>query len=151
MVGGLLLLLTIALAVLQHRIAVKTKQETEAKERALYYIQQYYETLSKQGKTMQKVAVVMENKDDWALLDELNKTVFGKKTPWEAIEEVFFKLHPEEPQNIDRLYPDLTELERKDYILSHFDVSRQDEALLLDVNIHSIDKLRQKTKEKNLK
>ena len=44
-----------------------------------------------------------------------------------------------------RLY---TELERKDLILSNFDVSRQDEALLLDVNIHSIDKLRQKTKEK---
>ena len=148
MVVGLLLLLTIALAVLQHRIAVKTKQETEAKERALYYIQQYYETLSKQGKTMQKVAVVMENKDDWALLDELNKTVFGKKTPWEAIEEVFFKLHPEERQNMDRLYPDLTELERKDYILSYFDVSRQDEALLLDINIYTIDKLRQKTKEK---
>ncbi len=147
-VGGLLLLLTIALAVSQHRVAVKTKQEAEAKKRALYYIQQYYDTLSKQGKTMQKVAVVMENSNDKTLLDELSKTVFGKKTPWEAIEEVFFKLHPEERQNMERLYPDLTELERKDLILSNFDVSRQDEALLLDINIHTIDKLRQKTKEK---
>lgn len=150
-VGGVLLLLTIALAVSLHRIAIKTKQELEAKKRALYYIQLYYETLSKQGKTMQKVAVVMENKGDRDLLDELSKTVFGNKTPFDAIEEVFFKLHPEERQNIDRLYPDLTELERKDVILSYFDVSRQDEALLLDVNIHSIDKLRQKTKEKTLK
>lgn len=151
MVCGLLLLLAVALAVSQHRIAVKTRQEAEAKERALYYIQQYYDTLSKQGKTMQKVAVLMENKGDKTLLDELNKTVFGKKHPWDAIEEVFFKLHPEERQKIDSMYSDLTELERKDLILSYFEVSRQDEALLLDINIHSIDKLRQKTKEKTLK
>ena len=150
-VGGLLLLLTIALAVSQHRVAVKTKQEAEAKERALFYIQQYYDTLSKEGKTMQKVAVVMENKGDSILLEELSKTVFGKKDPWDAIEEVFFKLHPEKRQNMDRLYPDLTELERRDYILSYFDVSRQDESLLLDISIHTIDKLRQKTKEKTLK
>ena len=150
-VCGLLLLLTFALIVLRHRIAVKTKQEAEAKERALFYIQQYYDTLSKQGKTMQKVAIVMENKNDKTLLDELRKTVFGKKNPWDAIEEVFFKLHPEERQNMDRMYPGLTELERKDLILSHFDVSRQDEALLLDTNIHSIDKLRQKNKEKTFK
>ena len=150
-VGGLLLLLTIALAVSQHRVAVKTKQEAEAKERALFYIQQYYDTLSKEGKTMQQVAVVMENKGDSILLEELSKTVFGKKDPWDAIEEVFFKLHPEKRQNMDRLYPDLTELERRDYILSYFDVSRQDESLLLDISIHTIDKLRQKTKEKTLK
>ena len=107
MVCGLLLLLAVALAVSQHRIAVKTRQEAEAKERALYYIQQYYDTLSKQGKTMQKVAVLMENKGDKTLLDELNKTVFGKKHPWDAIEEVFFKLHPEERQKIDSMYSDL--------------------------------------------
>jgi tetratricopeptide (TPR) repeat protein len=150
-VCGLLLLLTAAIAVLQSWIAVKTKQEAEAKERVLYYIQQYYDTLSKQGETMRKVAIVMENKDDRASLNELSRTVFGKKDPWDAIEEVFYKLHPEEKQNMDRLYPNLTELERKHLILSHFNVSRQDEALLLKINIHSVDKLRQKNKEKLLK
>lgn len=150
-VCGLLAFLTAVLAILQHRIALKTKQETEAKERALYYVQQYYDMLSKQRETIQKAAIVMENKNNRWMLNDLIRTVLGTKDPWEAIEEVFQKLHPEEYQNMDRQFPDLTELERKDLILSRFNVSRQDEAMLLHISIHLVDKTRQKTKEKTLK
>ena len=138
----------IALAVTQHRLAVKIKQEAKAKERVLYYIQQYHETLEKQGEIMRKVAIVEDHKNDLAVLDDLIKTVFGKKDPWNAIIEVFDTLHPGERKIMEQRYPQLTKLEMKSLILSHLNVSRQDEALLLNINIHSLDKLRQSVKKK---
>ena len=90
----------------------------------------------------------MNNKGDKALMDKLAKTVFGKKEPWEAFVDVFDTLHPGERQKIEQLYPELNELERKHVLLSYFGVSRQDEALLLKIGIHSVDKLRQSVKGK---
>ena len=124
------------------------KQEMEAKERTLFYIRQYTELLAKQGKTMQKLAIVMENKEDKALLDNLRATVFDKKDPWDALVEVFDTLHPDERERIRQQYPELTEMEFKDIILSYFGVSRQDEALMLKTSVHTIDKIRTSVKKK---
>ena len=145
---ALLAFLAFGLVILQHKLVIKTRQEAKAKERALYYIQKYYESVAKQGETIQKVAIVMNNKGDKALMDKLAKTVFGKKEPWEAFVDVFDTLHPGERQKIEQLYPELNELERKHVLLSYFGVSRQDEALLLKIGIHSVDKLRQSVKGK---
>ena len=146
----ILVLVFLFLIISQKRLAVIQKQEMDAKERTLFFIRQYTELLTQQGKTMQKLAIVMDNKEDRALLDNLRATVFGKKDPWDALMDVFDTLHPNERERIARLYPELTELELKDIILSYFNVSRQDEALLLKTGIHSIDKLRTSVKRKTL-
>ena len=139
------------LAVLQKRLEETRRQELEAKERILFYIQRHADLLTKQGKTMQKLAIVLENKGDKALLDSLRATVFDKKDPWDALVEVFDTLQPGERSHILQQYPELTEMEFKDIILSYFNVSRQDEALMLKRSVHSIDKLRISVKKKTRK
>ena len=138
----------VVVALSQVRLARIRKREIDAKERILFYVRQYSELLSKQGKTIQKLAIVMDHKDDRALLDILRATVFEKKDPWEALMDVFDTLYPDESERIVRCYPELSDLERKDIVLSYFDVSRQDEALLLHISIHSVDKIRQSVKMK---
>ena len=96
---------------------------------------------------MQKLAIVMNNKDDAVLLGNLKATVFGKKDPWDALMEVFDILHPNMRLGLKEQHPELSELEIKDVILSYFNVSRQDEALMLKMNIHSVDKLRLNVKK----
>lgn len=144
----IIILAFLLLVVSQKRLARIQKQEMEAKERTLFYVRQYSDLLARQGQTMQKLAIVMDNKEDKALLDNLRATVFGKKDPWEALVEVFDILHPNERERIRDQHPELTEMEQKDIILSYFNVSRQDEALLLKTSIHSIDKLRTSVKRK---
>ena len=96
-------LLTMVLFISQRRLALKTKQEVKARERILYYVQQYQESLGKQAETMRKVAIVRDHKDDVAMWDDLFKTVFGKKDPWDAIVEIFDTLHPEERKKWNRV------------------------------------------------
>ncbi|MCR5645578.1 MAG: hypothetical protein K6F96_04180 [Bacteroidales bacterium] len=75
--------------------------------------------LTKQGKTMQKLAILMDNKENKILLDNLRANVFGER------------------ERICSEYPGLSENELKDIILSYFDVSRKEEALLLKTSIHT--------------
>lgn len=138
----------VVLVALRKRLSKTQKQEKEAQELAMFYILRYSNLLTQQGKTIQKMAVFMENKNDKALLDNLRATVFDNKTPWEALLEVFDTLHPHERERIEHQYPELTELEIKDIILSYFKVSRQDEAILLKMGIHSVDKLRNSVRKK---
>ena len=146
---SLIIILSILLLVVsQKRLAKIQKQEMEAKERTLFYVRQYSDLLGRQGQTMQKLAIVMDNKEDKALLDNLRATVFGKKDPWDALVEVFDILHPNERERIRHQFPKLNEMEQKDILLSYFNVSRQDEALLLNTSIHSIDKLRTSVRKK---
>lgn len=138
----------VVLALLQIRLAKAHQREAEARELIMQYVHQYNDVLTKQGKTMQKVAMVMEHKNDLALLNDLKATVFGKKDPWTALLEVFDHLHPNKRLELIEQHPELNDLEIKDVILSYFNVSRQDEALMLKMNIHSVDKLRLNVKRK---
>lgn len=144
----LLALLSVSLAVTQRWLAVKTKQEAQARDLMVRYIQQYYALLEKQGKIVQKTAIVMEHKDNRMLLNDLISTVIGTKDPWDSIAEVLNSLQPEKGKAMERLHSILSELEWKDLLLSYFNVSRKDEALLLNTSIHSVDKLRQSVKKK---
>lgn len=147
----LVILVLAVLALTQRRLARIQNAEIESNKRTLYYVQQYSDLLMKQGKTMQKLAIVMENKEDLALLDNLRATVFGKKDPWDALMEVFDLLYPNERERIYQKYSFLTEMEQKDLILSNFNVSRQDEAIMFKTSIHSIDKLRLNVRKKTHK
>ena len=136
------------LLVEQKQLAKTRKQEIDAKERTLFYVRQYTDLLEKQSHVIQQLAIVMDNKGDRASFENLRATVCGEKDPWEALMDVFDTLYPNERETICAQYPNLTEAEKKDVILSRFNVSRQDEALLLKTSVHSIDKIRKNVKIK---
>lgn len=144
----LVIFVFVVLIMQQRRLAKSRQQEIEAKERTLFYVRQYTDLLEIRGKTMQKLAVFMDDKEDKAAFDNLRATVFGKKDPWDALMDIFDTLHPNERDRIQKQYHELTEMEKKSLILSYFNVSRLDEALLLKTSIHSIDKLRKSVKNK---
>jgi hypothetical protein len=49
---------------------------------------------------------------------------------------------------LERQHPELTEMEQKDFILSYFNVSRDEEARLFQKSIHTVDKLRNTVRQK---
>ena len=149
-----------ALAVSQIRLARMRKQEAEAKTRLFHFIQQNEEltqkhetskkamaqqlsdVLNKEALIIRKFDVYLRNKGEAAYLAALKEAVFDNKDSWDALMEVFDALYPEVRANLPLQYPEMTEIEQKVFILSYFNVSREEEALLLQKNIHSVDKIR---------
>ncbi len=124
----------------------------EEKEKYKCAYQDYAEKFSNaqfsKQKTIMKLAIYLNGKGDVAYLNNLKQAVFDDQTPWEAIFSIFDTLFPNVRENLVLQYPELTEAERKDIILSFFNVSRQDEADLLGITIHSLDKLRNAVRKK---
>ena len=61
---------------------------------------------------------------------------------------VFDTLYPDVRINLKRQHPELTEMEQKDFILSYFNVSRDEEARLFQKSVHYVDKLRYTVRQK---
>ena len=158
-----------AFALSQLRLARKKKQEMETQAKLFHYmlnnkdLKQKYEgneqaarnyakmlseAWTKEEMTMLKLAIFLKGKADKASLDELKHTVFGKEDSWEAMMGVVDKIYPGFRETIRQKYPDLSDNEQKDFLLSYFNVSRQDEAALLGVSVSVVDKLRNKTRKK---
>lgn len=112
------------------------------------YAQKYSEAKTKELETIIRLAVYLKNNGEKAFLDTLKRTVFNAKAPWDAVYIVFDVLYPNVRNSIDKQHPELTEMERKDFILSFFKVSRDDEAAMLDTTIHTVDKLRNSVRKK---
>lgn len=74
--------------------------------------------------------------------------MFKTNDHWGEMMQLFDKLYPNLRKNISNPEFGFTENEQKSYILSFLHLSRQDEALLLNINIHSLDKIRSSVKEK---
>ena len=51
-------------------------------------------------------------------------------------------------ENLKLQHPELTEMEQKDFILSYFNVSREDEALMFNKSVHMVDKWRNSVRKK---
>ena len=125
------------------------KQKYEGNEQAARnYAKMLSEAWTKEEMTMLKLAIFLKGKADKASLDELKHTVFGKEDSWEAMMGVVDKIYPGFRETIRQKYPDLSDNEQKDFLLSYFNVSRQDEAALLGVSVSVVDKLRNKTRKK---
>ena len=147
-VSVVMILLLVALALSFVLLAKKRKTELENHKRMLAYVQQLSEAWTKEEQTMNRVAICMDNKEDKASFEELKRVVFGEKDPWKAMVEVFDKLYPNKRNEIYAKYSGFTEIEYKDILLSYFNVSRQDEALLLKTSIHMVDKIRNNVRKK---
>ena len=130
----------------QNKALVQKNETSESI--AQNYAQQLSEALNKEGQVMHKLAVFLDNKKDPALLESLAHTVFGGQDFWEAIYQVFDTLYPNARKNLKLQHPDLTEIEQKVFVLSFFNISRQDEALLFGMTVHSVDKWRNSLRKK---
>ena len=112
------------------------------------YAQQLSDALNKEALTMRKLDIFLKNKEGKAYLAALKDAVFNKEDHWEALMEVFDLLYPDVRSNLALQHPELTEMEQKDFILSYFNVSRDEEARLFQKSIHFVDKLRYTVRQK---
>ena len=100
----------------------------------------------KEQRTMQKLAVYLKEKDP-ALLDSLKYTVFGNHDYWESMTKAFDKHFPDVRESLIQQHC-FSDNELKIVLLSYLDTSREDTALLLNISIHMVDKLRNSVRKK---
>ena len=122
----------------------KQRQEQAASE----YGEKLSLALKKEQSVMLRLHLFLENQGDEELLKKLEKSVFGKQSHLDAMMD-----------NVDQLYPQLREIvKEKDLgldqneqlvvIMSYFNISRQDEALLLNKTTDMVDKIRNRSRKK---
>ena len=81
-------------------------------------------------------------------LNDLEHSVFGKKDHWKAMLAVVEEKYPSLWETLGQKFPDLDEDEKKSFILSHFKVSRQEEADYLGTTVNMVDKMRGRVRKK---
>ena len=109
------------------------------------------EAMVKEQRIMQKLAVYLDNNKDVALLGSLKQTILGNCDYWEAMTKTFDKQFPGLRKELELQHPELSDKEQKILILSYIDTSREDTALLLNISIHMVDKLRNTVRKKMAK
>ena len=135
---------------------LKAYQDLSQKYQAIHdtckgYAQTLSDALNKEALIMRKLDIYLGNKGEKAYLAALNEAVFEGDDHWEALMKVFDALYPNVRESLLLQYPDLTEMEQKDIILSYFNVSREDEAAMFNKSVHMVDKWRNGARKKMLK
>ena len=168
-ISGLAALVLAAFLVSQVRLARKRKQEAEINAELFHFkqqnmamvqkdaeheqIQQDYaerlsEALDKEQQTMMLLDIYLNNSKKANLLNDLERSVFGEKDHWKAMLAVVEEKYPGLWETLGQKYPDLDEDEKKSFILSHFKVSRQEEADYLGTTVNMVDKMRGRVRKK---
>ena len=150
-----------ALAISQIQLAKtqKHKEREQAyedllkeKERQEQTTNEYGEKLSLSLKKEQSVKLLLhlflENQGDEELLKKLEKSVFGKQKHIDAMMETVDVLYPKLREIVKQDNLGLDEIEQMDVIMSYFNISRQDEALLLHKTTDMVDKIRNRSRKK---
>ena len=113
---------------------------------------EYGEKLSLSLKKEQSVKLLLhlflENQGDEELLKKLEKSVFGKQKHIDAMMETVDVLYPKLREIVKQDNLGLDEIEQMDVIMSYFNISRQDEALLLHKTTDMVDKIRNRSRKK---
>jgi hypothetical protein len=122
----------------------KEKQEQNAAE----YGEKLSLELKKEQSIMLRLHLFLQNQGDDELLKKLEKTVFGKQAHLDAMMENVDRLYPQLRETIKQEELGLDENEQLDVIMSYFNISRQDEALLLDKTTDMVDKIRNRSRKK---
>mgnify|MGYP002624175807 CR=1 FL=1 len=148
-----IIVLAVAL-VLYYRIIQNNKKEAEMKATLLRVmkdnedlIQDKSNSLSEKLRSMQRLEILTKDQKDKYLLSNLEKEMFGDKKHWEVMTDLFNTIYPGLYDSLKEKYPDMSELECRVYMLSNFNLTRLDEALLLDVSTSVLDKARGKVKK----
>lgn len=149
----IIIVLAVAL-VLYYRIIQKNKKEAEMKATLLKVmkdnenlIQDKSDNLAEKLRSMQRLEILSKDHKDKYLLANLEKEMFGDKNHWEVMTDLFNAVYPGLYDTLKEKYPDMSEIECRVYMLSNFDLTRLDEALLLDVSTSVLDKARGKVKK----
>ena len=149
----IIIVLAVAL-VLYYRIIQKNKKEAEMKALLMRImkdnenlIQDKSDNLAEKLRSMQRLEILSKDHKDKYLLANLEKEMFGDKNHWEVMTDLFNTIYPGLYDSLKEKYPDMSELERRVYMLNDFKLSRIDEALLLDVSTSVLDKTRGKVKK----
>lgn len=169
LISGLAALVLLAFLISQIRLARNRKREAEINAELFHFkqqnqvlaqkgaeheqIQQDYadrlsEALDKEHQTMMLLDIYLNNSKKANLLNDLERSVFGKKDHWKAMLAVVEEKYPGLWETLGQKYPDLDEEEKKSFILSHFKVSRQEEADYLGTTVNMVDKLRGRVRKK---
>lgn len=149
----IIIVLAVAL-VLYYRIIQNNKKEAEVKATLLKVmkdneslIQDKSDNLAEKLRSMQRLEILTKDQKDKYLLANLEKEMFGDKNHWEVMTDLFNAVYPGLYDTLKEKYPDMSEIECRVYMLSNFDLTRLDEALLLDVSTSVLDKARGKVKK----
>ena len=157
-----------AFLVSQVRLARKRKQEAEINAELFLFKQQnqalaqkdaeheqiqqdYADRLSEALDKEQRIMLLLDNylnNKRTNLLNDVEQAVFGDKDHWKAMLAVVEEKYPGLWETLCQKYPDLEEDEKKSFILSHFKVSRQEEADYLGTTVNMVDKIRGRVKKK---
>ncbi len=167
-ISGLAALVLAAFLVSQVRLARKRKQEAEINAELFHFKQQnqalaqkdaeheqiqhdYADRLSEALDKEQRIMLLLDNYLNGKranLLNDVEQAVFGEKDHWKAMLAVVEAKYPGLWETLCQKYPDLDEDEKKSFILSHFKVSRQEEADYLGTTVNMVDKIRGRVKKK---
>lgn len=154
MMAVVIIIVLAAALVLYYRIIQKNKKEAEMKATLLKVmkdneslIQDKSDNLAEKLRSMQRLEILTKDQKDKYLLANLEKEMFGNKNHWEVMTDLFNTIYPGLYDTLKEKYPDMSELERRVYMLNDFKLSRIDEALLLDVSTSVLDKARGKVKK----
>ena len=155
MMMAVVIIIVLAIALfLYYRIIQKNKKDAEMKATLLRVmkdnenlIQDKSDNLAEKLRSMQRLEILTKDQKDKYLLANLEKEMFGNKNHWEVMTDLFNTIYPGLYDSLKEKYPDMSELERRVYMLNDFKLSRIDEALLLDVSTSVLDKARGKVKK----
>jgi tetratricopeptide (TPR) repeat protein len=86
--------------------------------------------------------VLSHDRNNPMAFKDLEKSLFEGEDHWAGFEAAFEGVHPGFIASVRQSYPDLTDLEFRYCLLSHFKLSRQEYADVLGCSVYNVDKIR---------
>ena len=86
--------------------------------------------------------VLSRDRSNAVAFKDLEKSLFEGEDHWAGFEAAFEGVHPGFIAFVHKQYPDLSELEFRYCLLSHFKLSRQEYADVLGCSVYNVDKVR---------
>ena len=86
--------------------------------------------------------VLSRDRSNSVAFKDLEKSLFEGEDHWASFETAFEGVHPGFIASVRQSYPDLTDLEFRYCLLSHFKLSRQEYADVLGCSVYNVDKVR---------
>jgi tetratricopeptide (TPR) repeat protein len=117
-------------------------------------LQAHYDTLQQQTDSKLKdeylqkchiircFEVLSHDRSNSVAFKDLEKSLFEGDDHWTGFEQAFEGVHPGFIASVRQSYPDLTDLEFRYCLLSHFKLSRQEYADVLGCSVYNVDKVR---------
>ena len=86
--------------------------------------------------------VLSHDRSNAVAFKDLEKSLFEGEDHWASFEAAFEGVHPGFIASVKEQYPDLSEMEFRYCLLSHFKLSRQEYADVLGCSVYNVDKIR---------